>query len=118
MRTIAVCVAILALAGGCASEESAGADAETCADVADENIILLNDVLVEAEEADPSEAGDDSIAVLDGLAEAQAELDARAQELGCDDEEMIELMCDRLGLLEVRNATADALRNDPSCATP
>lgn len=119
MRTIVVCVSALVLLAGCREDETAGTDAETCAEVADEQIIVLDDLLTSTDGFDPEELADaaDASEVFRRVADEEARLGARAEQLGCSEEEMARLLCERFDLLTA-NEVATALKDGSSCARP
>jgi hypothetical protein len=113
--TPAVFCALALTLPACGGDDDDTASGETCEDLADDGIAVIQDALTEAEDLDL-----EALAAADGeppefIAEMEGrieELDARQEELGCTDEEMDELMCDRVGDLDAEGVMAEMLSSE------
>lgn len=101
MRKFLVLLAVLGLVAGACGGDSGG---DSCESVADEAVELLQEVIDELDDLSLEEIGTltEDPEALTKMEEQGAELEAKATELGCSDEQMNELLQARAG-----NLTAD-----------
>jgi hypothetical protein len=97
-------ITLLAVGGLLIGSCGGGSDADTCEGIADQGMAVVQDMLDEIDDMSVEEllAGEEPAAITD-LTAKMDELEVRADELGCSDEEMEELFTARLG-----NLTADS----------
>jgi len=117
MRKAAAAVAMILLAAGCGGSGSSDpASAETCRDLADVNIGILNQMIDEMAGWSEERVGEamDSFDLPEELAAFQDDIDEfneRYDELDCDAEDFEQLICDVLGDLDVGDAAGRMIRD-------
>ncbi len=103
-RMIGFLLVLAMVAAACGDDDDAGS-ADSCEGVADAAIDLLQEVIDELGEMSPEDlAAMDSEETPEAFADLETEgeaLETRATELGCADEEMGQLVADRIGNLDV-----------------
>ncbi len=119
----AICAALMVFAA-CGDSSGGGGDpgsAESCDDLVDAGIDLIQDVLDELSDLDLSDIealGDEPPEALDDLETRGEELQTRADELGCTDEELQQGLIDNIDQLEADGPFAElilqGLRDDPT----
>lgn len=112
---IAVLSAMALTLAACGGDDDDAAGGDSCEDLADEGIALIEDALSEAADLDLEEiaaAGGEEPEFVTELQTKGEELEARQDELGCTEEEMDALMCDRIGDIEADGFFAEALTEE------
>ncbi len=119
----AICAAFMVFAA-CGDSSGGGGDpgsAESCDDLVDAGIDLIQDVLDELSDldlADIEALGNEPPEALNDLETRGEELSQRAEELNCTDEELSQGLVDNLDQLEADGPFAElilqGLREDPS----
>jgi hypothetical protein len=93
------------IVGACGDDGGGGTDpaaAGSCEELADVGINVLQEVLDELDKMELAEimAAEEMPPAFVRLEELDQQMEARAEVLGCDEEEGVELMCDRIDRLD------------------
>lgn len=98
MKRVLLAVAVFGLVvAACGGD---GGDAGSCADIADEGIAAIQEVINEIDTMsldDLTALGSEDPEFITDMETRMDELDERSTELGCSDEELAELVQDRVG---------------------
>jgi hypothetical protein len=107
-RALWLLLAVALVAAACGDDDGAGTDpaaAGSCEELADVGINLVQDAITELDSMELSEfmelaASDEIPEELRRLEDIGTEMEARAMELGCSEEEGDALLCDRVDRLQ------------------
>ena len=103
---------ILAAAFGLVVTACGGDGAGSCAEVADEAIVLFQEFLDDASSMTEADFVSSGEAMFEDFEQKGEELDAKINDLGCSDEEMNSLMAERVDSLDAGGILGEMLLSE------